>query len=109
MKNWALNAMTRGTHYTHCSGGTIWRKEAYVPSNWGIAGRMCNGHTAAHSCGEQRKHPISGGGKKETGNAVPLSFPKEWSHMIPRHCTSQPWHARATRRPTASAQFMSAA
>ena len=77
MKNGALNAMTRGTQYTHCSGGTTWRKEAHVPSNWGVAGRMCNGHTAAHSCGEQRKHPISGGGKKERGNAAPLSFPKE--------------------------------
>ena len=57
----------------------------YAPSNsnWGIAGRMCNGHTTAHSCGEQRKYPISGGGTKETGNAVPLSFPKEWPHTIP--------------------------
>ena len=58
-------------------------KEAYIPSNWGITSHMCNGYSAAHNCGHSRKHVISGGGEQVTNNAVPSTFPKEWSHMIP--------------------------
>jgi len=83
VRNWNLRSITRGTPFAHCSGGAAWEKEAYVPSNWAICGRMCNGHSGAHNCGHGRKHPISGGGKHSSANAVPSALHSSWSHTIP--------------------------
>ena len=83
VRNWNLRSITRGTPFAHCSGGAAWEKEAYIPSNWAICGRMCNGHSGAHNCGHGRKHPISGGGKQSSGNAVPSALHSSWSHTIP--------------------------
>ena len=83
VRNWNLRSITRGTPFAHCSGGAAWEKEAYIPSNWAICGRMCNGHSGAHNCGHGRKHPISGGGKHSSANAVPSALHSSWSHTIP--------------------------
>ena len=83
LKDMNLHSIDRGAHFAHCGGGAAVEKEAYIPSNWGITSHMCSGYSAEHNCGHSRKHVISGGGKQATNNAVPSTFPKEWSHMIP--------------------------
>ena len=83
MKHWGLRHIRRGAHFAHCSGGTTWRKEAYLPSNWGATTRRCHGDKAAHNCGAGRKHPISAAGKKSTQNAAPPTFTPNWKHIIP--------------------------
>ena len=83
MKHWGLRHIRRGAHFAHCSGGTTWRKEAYLPSNWGATTRRCHGDHAAHNCGAGRKHPISAAGKKEAHNEAPSTFTPHWKHIIP--------------------------
>ena len=83
MKNWLIRHLLRGSHFTHCSGGTAWKKETYTPCNWGPTSRRCHGDSPAHNCGHGRKHPISGAGQLDTDNEVPRTFADSWSHMIP--------------------------
>ena len=83
VKHWGLRHIRRGAHFAHCSGGTTWRKEAYLPSNWGATTRRCHGDHAAHNCGAGRKHPISAAGKKEAHNEAPSTFTPHWKHIIP--------------------------